>query len=647
MENFDNNKSNLETNETTLDKLERKLARSCFFSWLAGFLTIIVTLLLAAYINEWILLGIFIILTICCYFVLFFGYRRVRQEFNKGIYRNHEKTWRSLDDISPTFLTDTDSSEETLWSGRQPTMVRAKKFAKQFRWVWAAIFLPVIIGQIIVIMIKWGDLMFYIVGSFLMAIIFYLAMAFGDRWSEGRDEYIITTRKVRWEREEEWAEILLHEVTDLKVVKRSYDVKELNTGSIFLKDKNYKKFWLEFLHIEQVDEVAALLEKILPNLGKEFLPIEPEDAKVPDDVTKYFSKGEELLFTIKNRSKERMDRVHKWGFIGTSCFIAVYTPLFFMFSDMFNALGVIILILGPVIAFMIILDRITWFHKSREQYIYLTNKKLYVHKGYVKEIKYAALKAINLKRRGLHAGEMTGDLTFLTGKRKMMDYEIKNIPDILFNLKVIESVLYKYGHIEKRWQSIKNKMKLELPATFQISADGLSFVSKRMKQLNRNLVLTILLSIVIISLFYYFLPPLGGDLVLIIFLQVLILVLGIIFTFVFVYYILLEKYRMKKGTEQIDKVSVLSLHSDHITLSGAEIQKEIPLRGDTIVNIIKIQKPLDDFSLKWSVQDGLKIESKGDSIYFGPLDNNWDVYEALFCYLILWKADHELLIQDI
>ena len=156
--------------------------------------------------------------------------------------------------------------EEILWSGKAPTSMRARQFIFNFFWLWAATFPPLIIIQIFSFFVTDVNLMLTFWFSFLMMIILFFLQTFTGRWGAMKDTFIITNRMIRWEREEEWAEILLSEVVDFKVNKSFSDDKKKNTGTISFKERERKKWWMKFEHIEQVDQVTELLTNILPNL---------------------------------------------------------------------------------------------------------------------------------------------------------------------------------------------------------------------------------------------------------------------------------------------------------------------------------------------------------------------------------------------
>ncbi|NVM31126.1 MAG: hypothetical protein HWN65_19975 [Candidatus Helarchaeota archaeon] len=638
--------------KSPLDILERKFVHACFFSWLISIISIIIVEMLAAFINGWILLGLYVVLAVSCFLIYFFGYNKFKISRDEELDANANIFSSPPNKIFQDMQIDGEAGEKILWTGKQPTSVRAKVFSFHYLFLWITTFIPLIIGHTISIFFKEFNIKSIIFYSFFMVIILYLAQAAYHRWSALKDIYAITSRKIRWERLEEWAEMGFKEITRFEVKKTFFDSKELNTGSIYFYDDLHKKSQMEFNHIAQVDEIADLLTKNLPKLDDEdkkkvsFIQSESADESIPDNIIKRFSPTENLIFKVRNRSQERIDKIYRFLFIGIGIFYAIYIPVFIIFLEYINILSFLGILIPGCVALVAFLGKTPM--SQRDLSIYVTDRRIYLHIKrmkfeYVKEIAFSNLRALNYQRgKTLNGRVVNGNLNFITGKRRKEEELIDYIPEVTYCRKIIESALYNYGKIENRWESIKKKMKLQFPAKFKVSQEGLKFMSERYRQTTRYIVLDILITLGIAYIFYIILPSLANYPTTKLMVQIMIIVLASIFGSIAILWWLVEKYKMRKRTSLIKEESQLTLYPHQIIFSGKKTQITVPLTEDISVDVLKIKKPLDDFE-KWNIYDGIKIHSSTDSFIFGPLDNFWDIYEAIFCYIIAWKGEQGFL----
>ena len=82
-----------------------------------------------------------------------------------------------------------------------------------------------------------------------------------------KTNYYITNAKICWRFDNKIEQLSLNKIKKIEIKKSSNDLTTLNTGSIYFYDERQTPR-IKFNHIEHVDEVGQIIQKLLPQLRK-------------------------------------------------------------------------------------------------------------------------------------------------------------------------------------------------------------------------------------------------------------------------------------------------------------------------------------------------------------------------------------------
>ncbi|MHA1439208.1 MAG: hypothetical protein ACTSPD_16675 [Promethearchaeota archaeon] len=255
------------------------------------------------------------------------------------------------------------------------------------------------------------------------------------------------------------------------------------------------------------------------------------------------------------------------------------------------------------------------------------------------------LKAVIFSKKKWDKGKDKGTIEFIPEYNPLQrqSFILTCIPNMSELQKIIESIIYLYGNIEKRWEDIKLKLKLQIPFEIKISQELTRNLSRKKKQ---NIILipfTILLILFGIFMFPIIFNQKNNEYFeLYLYIAMIPLITGLILLISAIYKLTTWNNRA------IDLDNVLTIDSDKIILSQGNSAKTINLNDKIVLNFLSIQKLMRK-AVKWDeYYDGIEIKPSYDSkdkIKFGPIDRFVDIYEFLFTYLLKWKADHGFLLK--
>ncbi|MFX1394771.1 MAG: hypothetical protein ACFFAH_14515, partial [Promethearchaeota archaeon] len=233
------------------------------------------------------------------------------------------------------------------------------------------------------------------------------------------------------------------------------------------------------------------------------------------------SEEEIILFEsgkLRNITAEKLKK--KWVTIGyISFFAGLLTMILFMTVPKWNEIRTTGTLIFSIMIFSLIIGSVLclpllrrWLRniEGNFQNFLITDKKIYIHTyhkaymdDYTNTLELKKIIGIVFQKRKWDEKGDYGTINIIYKSVEVEIYTIKNIPDLRQFQIFIESILYEFGNIKERWQSIKNK--INFPFTFRISSRHLNNVEQRKKRLTIYIFLfpTFLILITIAILVFY------------------------------------------------------------------------------------------------------------------------------------------------
>ena len=359
-----------------------------------------------------------------------------------------------------------------------------------------------------------------------------------------------------------------------------------------------------------------------------------------EEVLKKIPQNEKILFkSSKYTNKNRQILIICSHFIISWIGFALLILALFNFNvkgflDIFN-----ILTFAISTGFLAIIMTISFyyiFNIKLEQYLILTDKKIYIYTIERKSNKFNSFELSSLKAIGFKTS-WYGKKTNLGIINLIFDYRnkahsIKFVSEVFKTQKIIESLLYEYSGLEQKILIMENTKKY--PILYTISYTKFKTTKKRLHLIYLGFGITFFSAIVIGLIIRFFTNMY--------FLFVYtILLLCLAFGFFIVY---------SKGTLYLSKNcssigEVLKLENDKIILSKNGKAKKIVFGDKTVLNILDIciiphKLNKDIFGIK--IKENYNSKKK---IIFGPVDNFEDLYESIYYSLINWKKKNSFLLS--
>ncbi len=379
---------------------------------------------------------------------------------------------------------------------------------------------------------------------------------------------------------------------------------------------------------------------------------------IPAEIIKYFTPGEQLLFKIRSLIYKRVSRILKYSLIGiVLSFISFYSSyLIFSESNSFLSLLIILIHCGAI-AFVII----AWYSipiKNIE--LFLTDKRLYLlvkqeRSEWIIPKELSSIRGLSFERTKPFYDNFKniGKIKIISGGISeentliIEEAPIDLVPEISHCQKMMESILYEYGDIKARWESITTQPEFQFPYKIPISKTALTYISQRYKRQVLYMALATIIIFSIAFLLYLLLPPIAAHPTMQLVTKLLIIIVSLIFLSVFLIWYPIERHVMKNRTSLISSTSTLTLYPHQINLFNKESSIKIPITSDLSLDILRIQKPFIP-TQKLNEYDGIKFLSphlSNNELFFGPIDNFVSSFELLFCFLINWKREQNLLLS--
>lgn len=198
---------------------------------------------------------------------LYFLYRKENNPRPKGLNKIRKKIFLITEKrIKGEKSVDwTDNNETNIWYGKKSAKVIENAIVRYFVGLWTISFTALFI----VTAINWE---YGLVGTGIHTLIFiiFLALCHLPLLSIGvlrikttkKVIYKITDRRILRKLENQHKEILLSAIDRFEIKKRTIDIPQLNTGTISFYEIPHEKPRLKFEHIEKVDQVAEILQKL-------------------------------------------------------------------------------------------------------------------------------------------------------------------------------------------------------------------------------------------------------------------------------------------------------------------------------------------------------------------------------------------------
>jgi hypothetical protein len=279
----------------------------------------------------------------------------------------------------------------------------------------------------------------------------------------------------------------------------------------------------------------------------------------------------------------------------------------------------------------------------REKLLVITNKNIFYKEMQnllvnVKSLEINHIKSVIFKEYHFKRAKDIGSIAFIPDKKydESSIILVNNIPQFSMIQRRIESIIYHYTNIEERLNELQNQLKITLPQKIKISEE----LAKELLKLCILFIISSIVSIIFFILLGIFLYNLFlGDLyyfisyLLSIIVYVVVFLVRIISKIIYYIQAILHQNReLKIGVKNIE-------------CSYKKYSNSIPFDSKISLNYLWIKKFFSK-TAKWSHADGVIIYSPTTKkrIKFGPIDNYSEYFEFIYCNIITWKAENNLLL---
>ncbi|MHA1230315.1 MAG: hypothetical protein ACTSRP_11775 [Candidatus Helarchaeota archaeon] len=368
----------------------------------------------------------------------------------------------------------------------------------------------------------------------------------------------------------------------------------------------------------------------------------------------YLEPKEKILYSVSFIIGKYLDKITKYLLIGSAVFVSLMiliyvVPYLNLGNDILNILLFPIFIgIDIIILITIFIYFKTGTEKIKSVFL-ITNKKFYYisrtgRNFWTHSIGFNEVNAVVFKRTRFDFRKDKGAIEIISSEGTYRMISLRGVPHLSEVRKIIESILYEYGNIEQRFNDICLKSGYQIPLKLNISQKRLEEYARRKSTLVIYAIISIaIMAIVLIilnSLVPEFLSTIFGELDSFSILFTSIFNMIVIFIFgAFIITFLSERYKISKIIA--DKDSILTINSDNVLLEKKGMSIELPYTNELVLKYFKVIESFKTQNVDWETDyDGIEfkeISKGGRSLKFGPIDNFPEIYEFIFCYLLLRK----------
>ncbi len=302
---------------------------------------------------------------------------------------------------------------------------------------------------------------------------------------------------------------------------------------------------------------------------------------------------------------------------------------------------IVSLIMLPFFPFILSIDTST---HNFEQFFYFTNKKIYdctscgidqnVHSIDVPSVRCAPVfkNKFDLKkadRGSLIIHSEYGDCFDLSGFSNLQETQ-----------RTVESIIYEYGNIPSRWETIKTKLNAQFPYTIKVSDATINELNIKRKQYIILLAAGVPALIAGLIAYVYFFKE--GE-----FLSGIMSFFTTFLSLAISISVIIYKIKAwKKASQRRDQT--LTVWLDKVEVSQGKSKNIMPFSPSIAFDAFQIRHVKEN-SFNWKSDfDGILVKHSlnvREDVEFGPIDIKEfpDVFELIFCAFLSWKKVHCLL----
>jgi len=316
----------------------------------------------------------------------------------------------------------------------------------------------------------------------------------------------------------------------------------------------------------------------------------------------------------------------------------------------------LIIVFVPMIFFMmaLFLTKFLWDAYRYEKYFLITERQILIYeykplskKQSLEKIMLTSILGLKSDKKRFFNKMRAGNLEIVHGYRKLS--KLKHIPAFKKFQILLESILYHFGNIEKKWSNLVSELNLKFPVKIENSnkkIDKVEWVAKIRTYL--IIVISVTCGIImttVIALVNLEASSSNPDTELMMYYYMAIVFtpsIGLAFILIMMY----ERMKMKRRCSP--KNSILFLKKDQILSESDDASHRISLSKFLTLSYLKIQNPMQS-GIKWTQKaKGILIRPTfdfKDEFMFGPFEKFPQNFSIFFYYVLVWKSEQGFLIN--
>ncbi|MFX1277661.1 MAG: hypothetical protein ACFFHV_08790 [Promethearchaeota archaeon] len=367
--------------------------------------------------------------------------------------------------------------------------------------------------------------------------------------------------------------------------------------------------------------------------------------EIPEQLYNNLIPNEKILHKFRAHKPSKIDKIFILSIVGTiitviitSIISVIRRGLGYLFSPY---LLLMYFIYFPLVLIVSLIMRKKLSYK-REYYVIFTNKKVYIYESahqeeYINSIELKSIKLITFKfKRHSDKLNANGTIDFFSDEIKPEQKNrilIRGVQNLLINQNIIESIMWDYGNVKERLETIKSENQIRLPYDFELDKVLWKKVNKS-NRISSTFIIISIISIVIglIGIIYDFIN--SKDTTIYSLLFVCILSIGLTD-------ILISPRRKISLSKILSPKNdiILRLIEKELILIKGDSSNSFPFNSSFYIDLyntfysskIEAEKFIGGIKIKSAYED---IEE----IKFGPTKDYLKVAEIIYLNYLSWKA---------